>query len=111
FDATYSLGAWRVRYGLDWVRKMNSYEFEFGTPAANFGNTGFQFATKDYYLSNASVEYATGAWSAVVGVRNLFDKEPPRISSGGYALIGNAPLYSSYDYLGRTVFVNVSKHF
>jgi outer membrane receptor protein involved in Fe transport len=112
FDATYSWKNWKFRYGLDWIDKMNSYELEFGTPAANFTNTGFQFKTPNYYLSNVSVEYiGQQNWSAIVGVRNLADRDPPIISAGGYALIGNAPLYSSYDYLGRTVFVNVSKKF
>jgi outer membrane receptor protein involved in Fe transport len=46
-----------------------------------------------------------------VGIRNVFDKKPPSISSGFYNRVGNAPLYSGYDYAGRTFFVNVSKTF
>jgi outer membrane receptor protein involved in Fe transport len=47
-----------------------------------------------------------------VGVRNLFDKKPPVISAqAGYNRVGNSPLYSGYDYVGRTLFVNVSKAF
>jgi len=28
-----------------------------------------------------------------------------------YNRVGNAPLYSGYDYLGRTAFVNLTKSF
>jgi len=28
-----------------------------------------------------------------------------------YNRVGNAPLYSGYDYIGRTYFVNISKSF
>jgi len=46
-------------------------------------------------------------------VRNFADKEPPTISPGAgiYNTVGNAPLYSGYDYFGRTFFVNLSKKF
>jgi iron complex outermembrane recepter protein len=39
-----------------------------------------------------------------VGVRNFTDKQPPKISYGFYNRIGNAPLYSGYDYVGRSFF-------
>ncbi len=40
----------------------------------------------------------------VVGVRNIFDTEPPRISAA-VTTIGNAPLSSLFDFVGRTFFV------
>ena len=37
---------------------------------------------------------------------------PPVISAqAGYNRVGNAPLFSGYDYLGRRFFVNVTKTF
>jgi outer membrane receptor protein involved in Fe transport len=57
------------------------------------------------------VQYTGEGWTATVGVRNLLNEDPPTISSGYYNRVGNAPLYSSYDYLGRTAFVNLTKSF
>ncbi|HEY2751876.1 hypothetical protein [Phenylobacterium sp.] len=43
--------------------------------------------------------------------RNLFDKNPPQISSGFDNRVGNAPLYSGFDCVGRRLYVTVSKSF
>ena len=48
------------------------------------------------------------SFGITVGARNILDKKPPQISSGVYNRIGNAPLYSGYDYAGRSFFINVS---
>ena len=45
-----------------------------------------------------------------VGVRNLFDAQPPRasVAFSGIGAIGQAPTFASqYDYLGRRVFLNL----
>ena len=54
------------------------------------------------------MQWKSDSYGVTLGVRNLFDKEPPQISSGAYNRVGNAPLYSGYDYLGRSFFINVS---
>lgn len=50
-----------------------------------------------------------------LGIRNLFDKKPPRVSTiGGGGLpteIGPVVGTSQYDFLGRRVFFNISKKF
>jgi iron complex outermembrane receptor protein len=50
-----------------------------------------------------------------LGVSNLFNTRPPRVSTiGGVgipALIGPVVGTSQYDFLGRRLFVNVSKKF
>ena len=46
----------------------------------------------------------------IVGVANVFDEEPPRLSSSGFEL-GNAALYSQYDFIGRRVFAQVEYNF
>ena len=50
-----------------------------------------------------------------LGVRNLFDTKPPRVSTiGGSGLpseIGPVVGTSQYDFLGRRVFFNISKRF
>jgi outer membrane receptor protein involved in Fe transport len=87
---------------------MSSYELFGLNPATT---TCIQ-DVPDYYLHKASVQYQTEGWAATLGVKNMFDEEPPKISAVcGYNRVGNSPLYSGYDYVGRQLFLNVSKSF
>lgn len=108
-DVKYTLKNWSVYYGLEWVDKTSSYSYYGEDPATS----RFKLNTPSYFLHSASVTYSDSVnkWKATIGVRNLLDEKPPVISSGVYNRVGNAPLYSGYDYLGRRVFVNVSKTF
>ena len=106
FDVTYKYGRWNFRYGVEWLDGTNS-------PAAYIGlsdtaRTTYVFETDDYFLHSASIQWKGDSFGITIGARNLFNKEPPQISSGAYNRIGNAPLYSGYDYVGRTFFINVS---
>jgi outer membrane receptor protein involved in Fe transport len=59
-----------------------------------------------------SVGYKAAKWEATFGIRNLTNVKPPKISAqAGYNRVGNAPLYSGYDYVGRTFFLNATKSF
>ena len=56
--------------------------------------------------------YKADKWDVTLGVRNLADVKPPQISAqAGYNRVGNAPLYSGYDYFGRTVYLNLTTSF
>lgn len=112
FDASYAVDGWTLRYGVEWVDAMNSpldYLFAAGTPQSV--RDTYDFEVPDYFLHSASIRYSADRFGITLGVRNLTDREPPQISSGAYNRIGNAPLYSGYDYLGRTFFVNVTTAF
>ena len=71
----------------------------------------YKMDTPDYYLHNLSVQYKGDSWSATAGVRNVADKTPPPISQGFANRMGNSPLYSGFDYFGRSFFVNFTKAF
>jgi iron complex outermembrane recepter protein len=107
FDATYTWEKWKFRYGVEWIQGTDSYAFLEEDPATS----KYIFKVPDYYLHQLSVRYTGEGWQATAGVRNLFDKDPPSISSGFYNRVGNAPLYSGYDYVGRTTYVNIVKSF
>ncbi|RPD86429.1 TonB-dependent receptor [Luteimonas sp. 100069] len=109
-DFSYSVQKWLVRYGLEWVGSTNDYDY-YETYFDTDYRPLYLLETGNYFLSNLSVQYRGDDWSATVGARNLADKEPPMISAGWGNRIGNAPLYSGYDYLGRTFFFNLSKSF
>jgi outer membrane receptor protein involved in Fe transport len=103
-DFQYTYKAWRFRYGLEWIDKMSSYEFFEQNPETST----FQMATPEYKTHNFSVQYTADKWSVTAGVRNFLNEDLPQISQGFTNLRrGNAPIYSGYDYLGRTYFVNV----
>jgi len=106
-DVVYSWDKWRVRYGMEWINAMQSYDYYELDPATSV----YKFDVASYFLHSLSAEYKADTWSVIGGVRNLRNEEPPVISSGAYNRVGNAPLYSGYDYIGRTYFVNISKSF
>ncbi len=109
-DVNYLVNAWNIYYGLEWVGPTSSYEYL----GENQATSTFKLDTPSYLLHSASVRYnnAVGKWSVTFGVRNITDIKPPVISAqAGYNRVGNAPLYSGYDYNGRRVFLNFSKSF
>jgi len=107
FSTTLEYQGWTFRYSLDYISSMDSYAFLEEDPATSI----YDFEVPDYFLHGLSVQYETDDWSATLGVRNLMDRDPPKISSGYYNKVGDAPLYSGYDYIGRQLFINVSKSF
>ena len=109
FDAAYSWGPWNFRWGVEWVGATSSEE-----RAALFGFTEqrYDLQTRDYFLHSASIRYETERYGLTLGVRNIFDEEPPTISADWTTMgAGNAPLYSGYDVRGRTFFVNARARF
>ena len=112
-DVYYTVKNWRVYYGVDWIGSMNSYGYTSSNPAiANPLISTFKLSVPEYYLHTVAVSYKADKWDLTLGVRNLADKKPPTISAQSiYSRVGNAPLYSGYDYVGRTAYLNVSKSF
>lgn len=106
-DASYAQASWKAYYGLEWIGKTSSYAYYREDPATS----RFKLSTPSYFLHTVSLTYSSPQrdWKATLGVRNLRDQKPPEISSGFVNRVGNAPLYSGYDYLGRRIFLNLSK--
>ncbi|MEN5146768.1 TonB-dependent receptor domain-containing protein [Brevundimonas diminuta] len=106
-DLSYAWDKWRVRYGVEWIKGMDSYAYYEEDPVTS----QYDLAVDDYFQHNASVQYTADGWTVTAGIRNLLNEDPPVVSSGVHNRVGNAPLYSGYDYLGRTAFVNLTKSF
>jgi outer membrane cobalamin receptor len=106
-DLTYTLNKWRFRWGVDWIDSMDSYAFLGQDPATATRDLN----VGDYQEHYMSVRYTTDDWQITGGVRNLFDEEPPTISQGFYNRVGNASLYSGYDYFGREAFFQLVRDF
>ncbi|MEO6582528.1 MAG: hypothetical protein ABIN68_06965, partial [Sphingomicrobium sp.] len=69
----------------------------------------YDFTVPDYWLHTLSIRYERERFSITGGVRNLFDKKPPKITAEDPFVntTANAPLQGGYDFRGRTFFVNV----
>ena len=106
-DLSYKFKGWTAFYGMEWIDKTSSYQFYGEDPATST----FKLDTPAYFLHHYSVQYKADKWAATLGVRNAVDKKPPKISQGVINRVGEAPLYSGYDYVGRTFFLNVTKTF
>lgn len=107
-DLTYNMDKWLVRWGTEWVGEMSGYERRKLDPATSIYN----LRTPDYFLHHASAQVRVDEWTATFGVRNVFNVNPPEISATSwYSVSGNAPLVSSYDFAGRTAFINISRSF
>jgi iron complex outermembrane recepter protein len=107
-DVNYDVKGWRFYYGLNYVGKMSSYDYYGEDPATST----YKLNTPEYFTHTASIGYKADKWDVTVGVRNLTNEKPPVISAqAGYNRVGNAPLYSGYDYVGRRFYLNASKSF
>ncbi|WP_019517928.1 TonB-dependent receptor plug domain-containing protein [Sphingomonas sp. Mn802worker] len=122
FDAIYTIGSATFRYGLDWVsgdhhRTYNYFAFDNLTgitdPAlVQSYKDSYYLEADDYFLHSLSVQFNIAQqYQLTVGARNLLNTAPPKISAVGFSTQGNAPLYSGYDYVGRTLFANVNFKF
>ena len=107
-DVNYTIKDWRFFYGVDWVGSQSSYEYLGQNPATST----FKLSVPNYYLQTVAIGYKANKWDITAGIRNVADVKPPTISAqAGYNRVGNAPLYSGYDYVGRTAYLNVAKSF
>lgn len=106
-DISYDWNDWRLTYGLDWIGSMDSYAYVEEDPDDSI----YDFAVPSYMKHRISVRYQAANWEATLGIRNLTNETPPTISYGVYNRVGNAPLYSGYDYVGREAFLHVQWHY
>jgi iron complex outermembrane receptor protein len=67
-----------------------------------------------YHSLSASYDFDNGV-VARLGVANLLDETPPRMTARGTGnevdVLGKVAFYSQYDWLGRRVFVNLTMNF
>ena len=122
FDATYRINNVTFRYGVDWIDGDHDKTYKYFAYDETTGisdpdlvqlyRDNYYLEASNYFLHSASVQFNIAEkYQFTMGVQNLFDKKPPQISAVGYTTIGNAPLYSGYDYRGRTFFANASFQF
>ena len=104
---------WTYYWGMDVVGKSSDTGYYGKDVFANYRSTGvsayYKQQSEFQVTHNISVRKKFDKWAAQVGVQNLFDEQPPYISTGGSTRVGNVTLGSSYDAIGRRMFLNVSR--
>lgn len=102
----YKHGPWYFRWGVDFIGHTDD---AFLTTPLGFSPNKYDFHVNDYYLHTASIRYERDRFSITAGIRNVFNRNPPKISAGDPEVntIANVPLQSAWDFRGRTYFVNL----
>ncbi len=114
-----STGSWTFNWGLNYIDATSESEeyWDGRTTAPLFLGQPvvLDLTTPPMFYHNLAVGYdfENIGVSAMFGIRNVFDQEPPRVSSAApdFLRVGNAVIESQYDPYGRTFFFNVSKRF
>ncbi len=111
-------GDWEVYYGGRYVGSASEERFYSDDVTTLFGETLRQDLGVDsvlYHSLSASYNFEDIGIRVLLGVANLTDEEPPRISLLGttdrIASVGQSAFYSQYDWLGRRVFMNMTWDF
>lgn len=127
-DLRFERGPWTFNWNIDTFSATTNDKFYGGDVFGGLGlpncattsaslaaycvSAKYDQSTNLHFQHDMSLRYRADKWEAIVGVNNVFDKEPPIVSTGsGATRIGNAIAISNYDILGRRAFVNVGYRF
>ena len=107
----YKTGPWYFRWGVEYIKGTSDNEQALDTDddgLVDFDPAQFDFSVGTYWLHTLSARYETERYSLTAGIRNLFDKDPLKISATDPFVntISNMPLQSGFDPYGRTFFIN-----
>ncbi len=119
-DLTYDRGPWSFFWGISFIGSSSN-------DARYFENNPFprRIAMKTWISSSrrmmssitplpSAANSRTSGFIARLGVSNVLDEEPPRVTTlnlGEVETIGNSAFYSQYDWLGRRYFLGLTKTF
>ena len=117
-NVTLNKDAWAFYWGMNFVGETdNSLSFGQDT-VTDSGDVqvGVDLVADSviYHSLSASYDFENGV-IARVGVANVTDEIPPRMTSRGTSaevdVLGKAAFYSQYDWLGRRIFLNLTMGF
>ncbi len=116
YSLSLARGAFEMNYGGRYVGRASDQRFLSDDVTTLFGETVRQVLDVDpvlYHSLSAAYTNEDLGLRVLVGVANLTDKEPPRVSSvgDGISSVGNSVFFSQYDWLGRRVFANLTYSF
>lgn len=113
-------------WSATFVGRQSNYKYQFGTdlsPPSNYTTPqGSAYRAKNHaeamWHHSLSVRYENDKWEGIVGVSNVFNEAPPKVSPAlqdrgnfSYARVGSYAFATQYDFIGRQVFVNLTRRF
>lgn len=107
-------GDWTYTWNMNYIDATENWYFD--PPVGSFRGTPnavFDIRAGSALYHGASVRYNADKWGVVVGINNLFDRDPPNMSNGGGSTrYGTVPAFATqYDWFGRSAFVRVNYKF
>jgi len=91
------------------IGKVSNHDSYGGDTATYRGETVRVVLAADevvYHSFSVTKTFPKTSLRATLGIRNAFDKAPPRVTTLGLGELstqGNSAFYSQYDYYGRTI--------
>ncbi len=108
-SARFDKGDWTIYWNADIVPEVDNDRFYTSNSALYLGETVYYDRTAEFYMTHSiSVRKRLDDVTIQVGINNIFDENAPLVSTGA-SRVGNVPLTSQYDYVGRRAFVSFSK--
>ncbi|WAC60762.1 TonB-dependent receptor plug domain-containing protein [Brevundimonas sp. SL130] len=102
-----------LNWGVSMVGRASNYSSLGTDMTASYQGTGVAVrnivAVPFYHNHSFSISKRMDRSTVVLSVRNVFDRDPPIISSAAGGRVGNGALTSQYDQLGRTIVLNLTR--
>lgn len=113
-------------WSTEFVGRQSNYAYQFGTDISAPSNyttpQGAVYRGKNHaeamWYHHLSLRYQTDKWEGLIGVSNVFNEDPPKVSPAladrgnfSYGRVGSYAFATQYDYIGRQAFVNLTRRF
>ncbi|WP_269791528.1 TonB-dependent receptor [Stenotrophomonas sp. Iso1] len=105
-------GDWTYNWLTQYIGKTENKDLKEQVTYQGRPNSFRDITANTGIYHTASLSYDQADWQILVGVSNVFDAEPPKVSTGSATRYGNIPAFATqYDYYGRTPFVRLKYKF
>jgi iron complex outermembrane receptor protein len=121
FDISWKKGEWSALWGIEAVQHTSDIAAFIEangstcvTGDAIYGTVCRELIANSKVYHSFSVTREFEDWNITLGIANILDEDPPRVSTNNLATIttvGQSPFTSNYDYFGRRGFFSVTKKF
>ena len=106
-------GDWTYSWFMNYIDGTSNIQYTDRT-ASYYGqaNAFYDVNIEGTLYHDVSVQWQGDELSLLLGVSNMWDEEPPTVSTGTATRRGNTPAFANqYDLRGRTLFVRATKSF
>lgn len=118
FSTVFERNNWHVTWFVNYIGGSNARptvnEFVTFFPAGDTDESTrrtVQIGSSAYHTLSFGYNHEPSGISGVIGVRNIGNKVPPKISRGTGTRVGNSAFYSQYDLFGRSIFLSMKYDF